>query len=74
MRARRPHQGSAAAAFRSLVASVIVHPVEPRTPLDIEIEGDLAKLISAPELPPSGRYSGFEAVAEPGLEPGTYGL
>ncbi len=34
------NQGSAAAAFRALVASVIVHPVEPRTPLDIEIQGE----------------------------------
>jgi site-specific DNA recombinase len=66
--------GSAATAFRNLVESVIVHPVPPRAPLDIEIKGYLAELTKALGLKPSGRHSGFEVVAEEGLEPPTRGL
>ncbi len=66
--------GSAASAFRNLVESVTVHPVAARAPLDIEIRGYLAELTSEPGLKPSGRHSGFEVVAEEGLEPPTRGL
>lgn len=45
-------------AFRRLVARVIVHPVAARQPLDIEIAGSLAELMSAPDLPPSARFGG----------------
>jgi site-specific DNA recombinase len=66
--------GSSAAWFRSLVERVIVHPTEPRKPLDIELRGYLSELTKEPRLAPSGRHSGFEVVAEEGLEPPTRGL
>jgi site-specific DNA recombinase len=66
--------GSAAAWFRSLVESVTVHPVPARAPLDVEVRGYLAELVREPRLPPTGRYSGIEVVAEEGLEPPTRGL
>ena len=66
--------GSAAAAFRSLIESVIVHPVPPLAKLDLEIRGYLAVLVQDPDHPPNRRLCGFEAVAEEGLEPPTRGL
>ena len=66
--------GSTADSFRALVNSVIVHPVAPRAPLDIELRGYLAELTAEPKFPPHGRYSGFAVVAEEGLEPPTQGL
>ena len=67
-------RGSAASAFRNLVESVTVHPVDARAPLDIEIRGYLAELTNEPGLKPSGHHSGFAVVAEEGLEPPTRGL
>ena len=66
--------GPEAERFRALVNSVIVHPVPPRTPLDIELRGYLAELAQEPKFPPHGRYSGSTMVAEEGLEPPTQGL
>ncbi len=71
---RRVEQGSAAAWFRSLVESVIVHPVAAKQPLEVELRGYLSVLLSEPRLPPSGLHNGFEVVAEAGLEPATSGL
>ena len=48
--------GQPAALFHQLVGRVTVHPVPPRSPLDIEITGRLTELLSAPGLPPSGRF------------------
>jgi site-specific DNA recombinase len=65
--------------LRALVARVIVTPrhvdfsdqqVGRKNGFDLEIEGRLAALIEAPGLFPSG----FELVAEEGLEPPTHGL
>ncbi|MCS0501424.1 recombinase family protein [Ancylobacter mangrovi] len=67
-------RGSSADAFRSLAESVIVHPTEPRTPLDVELRGYLAELTKSPTFPPNGRHSGFVLVAGEGLEPPTPGL
>jgi site-specific DNA recombinase len=52
----REISGSAHAQLRSLVQSVVVHPVPAGAPLDIEITGYLANLLHAPQLPPNGRY------------------
>ena len=71
----REISGSAHAQLRSLVQSVVVHPVPAGAPLDIEITGYLANLLHAPQLPPNGRYrAGGTMVAEGGLEPPTFGL
>jgi len=48
--------GSSATWFRALVERVIVHPVLPRAPLDIEVCGYLAQLTAEPRLPPSARF------------------
>jgi hypothetical protein len=50
--------GSSATWFRALVERVIVHPVPPRTPLDIEVRGYLAQLTAEPKLPPNSRFVG----------------
>jgi site-specific DNA recombinase len=42
--------------LRTLVKSVIVHPVAPGEPMDIEITGYLASLLHAPQMPPNGSY------------------
>lgn len=52
--------GSPAAIFRELVEAVVVHPVPPRTRLDVELRGHLSALIGNGNLAPHGRYSGFE--------------
>jgi hypothetical protein len=49
--------GSSAYWFRSLVERVVVHPVRPRAPLDIEVRGYMAQLVIEPRLPPNGRFS-----------------
>jgi site-specific DNA recombinase len=59
--------------LRELVEKVIVHPVPPRAPPDLEIRGYLAALTEAP-LPPSARMRGLLMVAEEGFEPPTHGL
>ncbi|WP_245276209.1 hypothetical protein [Methylocapsa aurea] len=56
--------GSSADSFRALVNAVIVHPVAPRTPLDIELRGYLAELTAEPKFRPHGRHSGVTVVAE----------
>ena len=66
--------GSPAIAFRRLVESVVIYPVMPRAPLDIEVRGFLAELTGNPGYRPSGHHRGFEVVAEEGLEPPTRGL
>ncbi len=66
--------GKAAASFRSLIESVIVHPVPARAKLDLEIRGYLANLIQDPGHAPNRRLCGFAVVAEEGLEPPTRGL
>src|SRR5687767_5601215 len=38
-----------AAIFRELVEAVVVHPVAPRAPLDVEVRGRSAVLFDAPE-------------------------
>jgi site-specific DNA recombinase len=43
--------------FRSLVERVVVHPVLPRAPLDIEVRGYMAELLAEPSFPPNGRLS-----------------
>jgi hypothetical protein len=63
--------------MRSLIECVIVHPVPPRAPLDIELRGYLAALIEAPNLPPQSRLSVVSddfLVAEARLELATFGL
>ena len=67
----------AAQVMRSLIECVIVHPVPPRAPLDIELRGYLAALIEAPNLPPQSRLSVVSddfLVAEARLELATFGL
>lgn len=59
--------GGAAANFRSLVQSVIVHPVPPKSPLQIEIRGYLAELTRDSSLKPACHLSGYLVVAEEGL-------
>jgi hypothetical protein len=49
--------GSSAHWFRSLVERVVVHPVLPRAPLDIEVRGYMAELLAEPRFPPNGRLS-----------------
>lgn len=66
--------GSPAKAFRELVESVVVYPVAPREPLQIEIKGYLAELTDDRGLKPACRLSGGSVVAEEGLEPPTRGL
>jgi hypothetical protein len=43
--------------FRSLVERVVVHPVLPRAPLDIEVRGYMVELLAEPRFPPHGRLS-----------------
>lgn len=47
--------GTPAAIFRELVEAVIVHPVPPRTRLDVELRGRLSALIGNDNLAPYGR-------------------
>ena len=50
-------------AFKELVETVIVYPVLPGAPLDVEVRGYLSSLLNLPQLPPSGRYRGGNAGA-----------
>ena len=50
-------------AFKELVETVIVYPVSPGAPLDVEVRGYLSSLLNLPQLPPSGRYRGGNAGA-----------
>ena len=50
-------------AFKELVETIIVYPVSPGHPLDVEVRGYLSSLLNAPQLPTSGRYRGGNAGA-----------
>ena len=56
--------GTAAKTFRELVQSVVVHPVSPKAPLQIEVRGYLAELTRDEGMKPSCRLSGYSVVAE----------
>ena len=56
--------GSAAASFREIVESVIVHPVPARASLEIEVRGFLAALTNDRGMKPACRLSGDQVVAE----------
>ncbi len=61
--------GSAAASFREIVESVIVHPVPARAPLEIEVRGFLAAVTNDRGMKPACRVSGYQVVAEEGSAP-----